>query len=101
MSFLRKQESSGYSWVPAFAGTTVQGTAMMMAKMFPKAYPSRDQPEFIFDNCCIIGSIANLITIEQARNYNILVSFWSHSKVGIPVTAVSILIALGWVFMVG
>jgi Na+/H+ antiporter NhaD/arsenite permease-like protein len=50
-------------------------------------------------NFFIIGSIANLITIEQARLYNISVRFWSHARVGIPVTAASVLVALVWVFM--
>jgi Na+/H+ antiporter NhaD/arsenite permease-like protein len=50
-------------------------------------------------NLFIIGSIANLITIEQARNYNISISFWSHAKVGVPVTIVSVLIALLWIFL--
>ena len=49
----------------------------------------------------IIGSIANLITIEQAKIYNISVSFWSHARVGIPVTAASVFVALAWAFIVG
>ena len=52
-------------------------------------------------NLFIIGSIANLITIEQARTYNISVSFWSHARIGIPVTVVSIFIALAWAFLTG
>ena len=49
----------------------------------------------------IIGSIANLIAIEQAKIYNISVSFWSHARVGIIVTAASLVVALGWAFLVG
>ena len=52
-------------------------------------------------NLFIIGSIANLIMIEQARSHNISVSFWSHARVGIPVTVASILVALGWAFLAG
>ena len=52
-------------------------------------------------NLFIIGSIANLIMIEQARIYNISVTFWPHARVGIPVTVASILVALGWAFLVG
>jgi Na+/H+ antiporter NhaD/arsenite permease-like protein len=50
-------------------------------------------------NLFIIGSIANLITIEQAKTYNIFVSFWSHAKIGVPVTVASVLVALGWAFL--
>ena len=52
-------------------------------------------------NLFIIGSIANLITIEQAKIYNISVSFWSHARIGIPVTAASVFVALVWDFMIG
>jgi Na+/H+ antiporter NhaD/arsenite permease-like protein len=52
-------------------------------------------------NLFIIGSIANLITIEQARVYNVSVSFRSHAKTGIPVTVASILVALAWIRLVG
>jgi Na+/H+ antiporter NhaD/arsenite permease-like protein len=48
-------------------------------------------------NLIIIGSIANLIAVEQARTYGISVRFWSHAKIGVPATLVSIFIALGWV----
>lgn len=47
-------------------------------------------------NLLIIGSIANLITIEQARAHNIFLSFRAHALVGIPITVISILTALGW-----
>jgi len=47
-------------------------------------------------NCLIIGSIANLITFEQAKKFDIFISFGEHAKVGFPVTAVSIMIILAW-----
>jgi Na+/H+ antiporter NhaD/arsenite permease-like protein len=47
-------------------------------------------------NCLIIGSIANLITFEQAKKYDIFISFGEHAKVGFPVTAVSIIMILAW-----
>ncbi len=52
-------------------------------------------------NLIIIGSIANLITIEQAKIYNISVGFWVHAKIGIPVTVASILVALVWAAVAG
>lgn len=48
-------------------------------------------------NLLMIGSIANLITFEQAKKFNVQIRFKEHAKVGIPVTAASILIALLWV----
>jgi Na+/H+ antiporter NhaD/arsenite permease-like protein len=49
-------------------------------------------------NLITLGSIANLITIEQARQYGIRISFWDHARVGIPVTLVSLGITLLWVW---
>ncbi len=47
-------------------------------------------------NFLIIGSIANLITFEQAKQFNVMVSVKEHAKTGVPVTLASILIALAW-----
>ena len=43
-------------------------------------------------NLIIIGSIANLIVIEQARKFRIEISFKEHARVGIPVTLFSLLV---------
>jgi len=47
-------------------------------------------------NLITIGSIANLITIESAAAYGVRIGFREHAAVGVPVTAVSVLIALLW-----
>lgn len=49
-------------------------------------------------NLLTIGSIANLIVIEQARPYGIEIGFREHARAGIPVTIVSLLITLGWIW---
>ncbi|MEW6115576.1 MAG: anion transporter [Nitrospirota bacterium] len=66
--------------------------------------PSHSLPWYILalastyaGNLITIGSIANLITFEQAKEYGITVSFREHARAGIPVTAVSLLIALSWI----
>ncbi|MDG4474729.1 SLC13 family permease [Thiovibrio frasassiensis] len=43
-------------------------------------------------NLVIIGSIANLIVIEQARKFRIEISFQEHARTGIPITLFSLLI---------
>lgn len=48
-------------------------------------------------NLITIGSIANLITIEQARRYGITIGFKEHARIGIPVTALSLLVTLVWI----
>ncbi len=52
-------------------------------------------------NLITIGSIANLIVIESARQYGVKLGFKEHARVGIPVTVVSILITLLWLKILG
>ncbi|MBN2419361.1 MAG: anion transporter [Deltaproteobacteria bacterium] len=50
-------------------------------------------------NLITIGSIANLIVIEQAGNYGIHIGFREHAKTGIPVTLLTIAVLIFWIFM--
>ncbi len=51
-------------------------------------------------NFFLLGSIANLIVVEQAERFNIKITFLQHAAVGIPVTLVSLLILICWILMV-
>ncbi len=50
-------------------------------------------------NLITIGSIANLITFEQAAAFGVKISFRQHARVGIPVTLFSLLALLGWAWL--
>jgi Na+/H+ antiporter NhaD/arsenite permease-like protein len=50
-------------------------------------------------NLITIGSIANLIVIEQAADYGIPIGFRTHAKVGAAVTAWSLLMLAGWIYI--
>ena len=50
-------------------------------------------------NLITIGSIANLIVIEQARGMGVTVTFREHARAGVPVTAVSLLVVVAWVWL--
>ncbi|HSY43773.1 MAG TPA: SLC13 family permease, partial [Candidatus Acidoferrum sp.] len=45
----------------------------------------------------IIGSVANLIMVQQARDLGIKISFWDFTRLGLPVTAASLAGLLVWV----
>jgi len=49
-------------------------------------------------NLTILGSVANLIVVEQARGAGIPVGFLEYSKVGVPITVLTVLV--GWLFLV-
>jgi Na+/H+ antiporter NhaD/arsenite permease-like protein len=49
-------------------------------------------------NLTILGSVANLIVVEQARGAGIEVRFVEYSKVGVPVTLLTLLV--GWLLLI-
>jgi len=52
-------------------------------------------------NLITIGSIANLIVIEEAKHDGIMLTFKEHARIGIPVTLASLVILLGWLAFTG
>lgn len=52
-------------------------------------------------NLILVGSIANLIVVEQAQVYGVVVSFREHVRTGVPVTLATLAIAWGWVELLG
>ena len=47
-------------------------------------------------NLTVLGSVANLIVVENARRAGINVSFQEYLKVGIPVTIITTLLGVAW-----
>ena len=47
-------------------------------------------------NLITIGSIANLIVIEGAREYGVAIRFREHARAGIPITIFSLIIVIVW-----
>ncbi len=45
----------------------------------------------------IIGSVSNIIVVQQAREMGIHISFWDFARLGIPVTLAALAGLLGWV----
>lgn len=49
-------------------------------------------------NLTILGSVANLIVVEQARGAGIQIGFLEYSRVGVPVTVLTLLV--GWLVLI-
>jgi Na+/H+ antiporter NhaD/arsenite permease-like protein len=47
-------------------------------------------------NLTILGSIANLIVVERARQASIAIGFWTYFKLGAPLTVATIAIGVWW-----
>lgn len=48
-------------------------------------------------NLIVVGSIANIIVVNGARNLGLFISWKEHARVGIPVTLASLLICWIWI----
>jgi len=47
----------------------------------------------------IIGSVSNIIVVQQARQMGIAISFWDFARLGVPVTLAALAGLLAWVVM--
>jgi len=51
-------------------------------------------------NLTVLGSVANLIVVENARRAGTELSFLEYLKVGVPLTALTILVGVAWLTLV-
>ena len=51
-------------------------------------------------NLTILGSVANLIVVENARREGVHVSFWEYCKAGVPITLLTLVVGIGWLMYV-
>ncbi len=47
-------------------------------------------------NLTVVGSVANLIVMENANREGIRISFWEYFRVGLPLTIVTLAIGIAW-----
>ncbi len=51
-------------------------------------------------NLTVLGSVANLIVVENARREGVVISFWDYLKVGVPVTVATLAVGITWLRLV-
>jgi Na+/H+ antiporter NhaD/arsenite permease-like protein len=51
-------------------------------------------------NVTVLGSVANLIVVENARREGVTVSFWEYCKVGVPLTILTLALGIAWFLFV-
>ncbi|HEX3953685.1 MAG TPA: anion transporter [Stellaceae bacterium] len=47
-------------------------------------------------NLTVLGSVANLIVVQQARAHGVTIGFWQYLRVGAPLTVLTIAFGLWW-----
>jgi Na+/H+ antiporter NhaD/arsenite permease-like protein len=51
-------------------------------------------------NLTVLGSVANLIVVENAGREGVRVSFWEYCKAGVPVTLLTLALGVAWLSLV-
>jgi Na+/H+ antiporter NhaD/arsenite permease-like protein len=72
---------------------------LLPAATHPLAGPILALASTLAGNLFIVGSIANIIVIDQAERLGISISWRDHARVGIPVTLLTLAIAAGWLWI--
>ncbi|MFN3414568.1 MAG: SLC13 family permease, partial [Thermoanaerobaculum sp.] len=73
---------------------------LLPSASFPAAGPILALASTLAGNVLVVGSIANIIVVEQAAQLGVGISARDHARVGVPVSLITLLLALGWVLLV-
>ena len=75
--------------------------SMLLVRFLPAGDP---EPWYVLaltstfaGNLVTIGSIANLIVIEQAKGYGVDITFRRHARTGVPVTLATLAVVYAWI----
>ena len=67
----------------------------------PLAGPILALASTLAGNLLIVGSIANIIVVDQARRLGVEIDWRTHARVGVPVTLATLAIAAAWLLIAG
>ncbi len=72
---------------------------LLPAAKHPLAGPILALSSTLAGNLMLVGSIANLIVVEQAARLGIKISWREHARVGLPITLITLAIAAVWLWL--
>jgi Na+/H+ antiporter NhaD/arsenite permease-like protein len=91
-----------------FATTTVLSNLVSNVPAVMLLLPAADTPlggailalaSTLAGNLLVVGSIANIIVLDQAARLGVAISWREHARIGVPVTVVTLLLAAGWLWL--
>lgn len=65
----------------------------------PLAGPVLALASTLAGNLLIVGSIANIIVVDQAGRLGFRITWRDHARIGVPITVVTLAIAAGWLWL--
>lgn len=81
--------------------SNVPATMLLLnAAYHPLAGPILALASTLAGNLFIVGSIANIIVVEQAAIMGVRVTWRDHARVGIPITVATLAVAAGWLWLI-
>jgi Na+/H+ antiporter NhaD/arsenite permease-like protein len=72
---------------------------LLPASSGPLAGPVLALASTFAGNLLVVGSIANIIVVEEARRQGVVIDWRGHARTGVPVTLVTLAIAAGWLWL--
>jgi Na+/H+ antiporter NhaD/arsenite permease-like protein len=69
---------------------------LLPAAAHPLAGPALALASTLAGNLLVVGSIANLIVIDQAGRLGVAIDWRSHARVGVPVTVATLALGAAW-----
>jgi len=74
---------------------------LLPASTHPQAGPVLALSSTLAGNLIVVGSIANIIVIDQAARLGVRIGWREHARIGVPVTVLTLAIAAGWLVLIG
>jgi len=65
----------------------------------PLAGPVLALSSTLAGNLFIVGSIANIIVVDQAARFDVRITWREHARIGVPVTVLTLALAAGWLWL--
>jgi Na+/H+ antiporter NhaD/arsenite permease-like protein len=72
---------------------------LLPAATHPLSGPVLALASTLAGNLFIVGSIANIIVVDQAARLGVRIGWRQHARVGVPVTVVTLALAAAWLWM--
>ena len=81
------------------SAATLIGNPLLPASSGPHAGAVLALASTFAGNLLIVGSIANIIVVDQARARGVTIDWRTHARTGVPVTLATLGIAAAWLWM--